>query len=455
MPSPTDFDAQIQAVAADPSRQGALALEQLYRRAKEAGQADAFREAIARALSLSEKSALLDAWGCRLDILPLKQAVPGAEANQSSPTQLWSLAISLSVVLGMIWSLFSGGKPPLPAPEVATPLFWLGWAPVTAVMILGFIGAAGRDPERRRVIVMACFVILALSFLSGWLVGGRKDSASILAALHLPILAWMAVGVAATAQFQDRPAQHIGFILKSAEALVASGIFLAGAGMFGMLTLGIFNVLGVHFPESWISRCAALVLGTIPVLGIASTIDPSRSPGGQDFSTGAARLMRLLTRLLLTPVLGVLAIYVLWFIPRYFWRPFEERAVLIIYNASLAAVLLLVVLSVPHLNEEISAFWSKSLRRGIRAVCALAMILNLYSLSAVVVRTMRYGLSPNRHATIGWNVVTLCILASITISQFRSPAADWKERFQASFARFLPLAALWALWVLLASPWIR
>ena len=128
---------------------------------------------------------------------------------------------------------------------------------------------------------------------------------------------------------------------------------------------------------------------------------------------------------------------------------------LIIYNASVAAVLLLVVLSVPHLNEEISALWSRSLRRGIRVVCALAMILNLYSLSAVVVRTMRYGLSANRHATVGWNVVTLCILVSITVSQFRSSTSDWRERFQASFARFLPLAALWAFWVLLASPWIR
>jgi hypothetical protein len=264
----------------------------------------------------------------------------------------------------------------------------------------------------------------------------------------------MAVGAASTARFQERPAQRMAFILKSAEALVASGIYVAGAGIFGALTVGIFDVLGVRFPESWLRRCAALVLGMIPVLGIASTIDPGRSPAGQDFSTGAARLMRLLTRLLLTPVLGVLAVYVLWFIPRYFWRPFEERAVLIVYNASLAAVLLLVVLSVPYLNEEISAFWSKSLRRGVRAVCALAMILNLYSLSAVVVRTLRYGLSPNRHATIGWNVVTLCILASITVSQFRASTPDWRARFQTSFARFLPLAALWALWVLLVSPWL-
>ncbi len=454
MPSRADFDAQIQAAIVAPFRQGAAALEQLYRRAEEAGHADAFREGIARALPLSKKSALLDAWGCRLDILPLEQAAAEPETAQRSPSEVWGLATSLSAILGVTWFLLSGGKPPVPSPEVASPLFWLGWAPAAAVVILAFIGTASRDPERRRPVAAACCVVVALSVLCWWLVGSRKDSASILTALHLPILGWMAVGVASTARFQERPAQRIAFILKSAEALVACGIYVAGAGIFGALTLGIFDVLGVHFPESWISRCAALVLGMIPVLGIASTIDPGRSPAGQDYSTGAARLMRLLARLLLTPVLGVLTIYVLWFIPRYFWRPFEQRAVLIIYNASLAAVLLLVVLSVPYLNEEISAFWSKSLRRGIRVLCALAMILNLYSLSAVIVRTLRYGLSPNRHATIGWNVVTLCIVASITAGQFRASADNWKERFQTSFARFLPLAALWALWVLLVSPWI-
>ena len=167
-----------------------------------------------------------------------------------------------------------------------------------------------------------------------------------------------------------------------------------------------------------------------------------------------ARLIRLLTRLLLTPVLGVLAVYVLWFIPRYFWRPFEERAVLIVYNASLVAVLLLVILSVPYLHEEISAFWSRLIRRAIQAICVLALLLNVYSLSAVVVRTMRYGISPNRHAIIGWNVVTLCILASVTLSQFVASDSAWRERFHAAFARFLPMAALWTLWVLFASPWI-
>jgi hypothetical protein len=155
MPLPTDFDEQIQAAIAAPFRLGAPALERLYRRAGESGHADAFREAIARALPSSEKSALLDAWGCRLDILPLERAAREAETAQRGPAQVWGLAISLSVVLGVIWLWFSGGKPPVPAPEVASPLFWLRWAPAAAVVILAFIGAASRDPGRRRAIVAA------------------------------------------------------------------------------------------------------------------------------------------------------------------------------------------------------------------------------------------------------------------------------------------------------------
>ena len=455
MDSPTDINGQVQAAVKDPSGQGALMLERLYRQSIEEGQQESFCAAITRALSTSGRSALLDAWGYRLKILPV-DAIPEARpAIQSSAARLWGCAVVLSVLLGLVWSVFSRGKPPMPIPEVAAPLFWLGWAPVTALFIMGFTVAVRQARDSGRIFGTAALTIGALSLLSGWTATGREGAVPLLIAFHLPFLAWITVGAAATTQVQDRAVQRMSFILKSAEALLAAGIYVAGMGIFGGLTLGIFAVLGVRFPADWISRCAALAIGVVPVLAIATTYDPRLSPAEQDFSTGPARLMRLFSRLLLAPVLGVLAVYLLWFIPRYFWRPFEERAVLITYNASLAAVLMLIVLAVPYFQEEISAAWLKLLRQGIRAICFFALILNIYSLSAVIVRTIRYGISPNRHAIIGWDLVTLCILASILIGEIRSDASNWTERFRKSFARFLPLVTLWALWVLLFSPWIQ
>jgi len=455
MSSPADFDSKIRAVAKEPSSQGALILEQLYRQAIEHEQQKSFCAAIARALCSTQRSTLLDAWGYRLNILPLGESAGTDRTIPSGASRLWGVAIPISIVLGLIWSLFSGGKPPVPSPALASPFFWLGWGPLTALLIVVFFAAVNRAREQRRVFGIAALAIIALPFLSGWMVWGRKDAVASLTAFHLPLLAWIVLGAAATLRVQNGPVQRMSFILKSAEVLVVSGIYLAGAGLFGLLTLGIFDVLGVHFPVNWVNRCTALGLGVLPILAIASIYDPRLSPAEQDFSTGPARLMRLLTRLLLTPVLGVLAIYILWFIPRYFWRAFEERAVLLVYDLSLAAVLLLIVLMVPHLREEMSASWLRWLRQGIGAICGFALILNVYSLSAVTARTVRYGISPNRHAIIGWNIVTLCILASIIVGQIRADASNWTERFQESFARFLPLAALWILWVLLVSPWIR
>jgi len=450
MPSSTEFDSLIQTAAASPC-QSASSLERLYRQAVRQGEQESFRAALARAFSSGRRSALLDAWGYRLDILPVEEPAKGDARIQPAESHIWTAAISMSIVSGLVWALLGGGKPPLPFPDQAAPLFWVGWAPVTALLIMGFLLATGRVGGQRRIFPMAAAAIAVLSFV-GW---ARKDSAPVLTAFHFPFLIWIGLGAAATWRIRNRALQRIGFITKSAEALVTAGIYLAGAGVFGVLTMGIFDILGIHFAQEWIHRCAAFVLGLLPVLAVASIYNPRLSPAEQDFSTGPARLMRLLTRLLLTPVLAVLAIYVLWFIPRYFWRPFEERAVLIVYNATLAAVLLVIVLAIPHLDEEMSARWRKLLRQGISAICVLAFILNLYSFAAVISRTVRFGISPNRHAVIGWNIVTLLMLGSILVGQIRSGSSDWSDRFRESFVRFLPLAALFALWVIVASPWIR
>jgi hypothetical protein len=432
-----------------------LILEQLYRQAVQQGHQESFCEAIARAFSSTGPSALLDAWGYRLNILPLGESIQADKRIQSAQTHLWVTAISMSILSGIIWSILAGGKPPLPFPNQAAPLFWLGWAPITALLIVAFLLAAGGVRDQARTLTVAGLAIGAISFLFGWMAWGRKDAVPFLTAFHLPFLTWIIVGAAMTLRLPNRAAQRMSFILKSAEALVTGGIYLAGTGILGLLTLGIFNVLGIHFTEDWISRCAALALGVVPILAVASIYDPRLSPAQQNFFNGPAPLMRLLTRLLLTPALGVLAVYVLWFIPRYFLRPFEERAVLIVYNATLAAVLLLIVLAIPNLNEELSAFWLKSLRHAITAMSFLALVLNFYALSAAISRTVRYGISPNRHAIIGWNVVTLFMLGSIMVSQIRASASDWAEHFRESFGRFLPLVAFFALWVLLASSWIR
>ena len=455
MTSPDDIDTAVQAALKVPPTRGACMLEHLYRQSDKRGLQEPFRAAIVRTLSVPDPNLLMSFWGYRLGVLPLDEFAQAPVRIDSDALRLWRRALSLSVLLGLIWLVFSGGRPPVPSPDVASPLFWLGWAPATTLLIMIFIASESQTRGQFRIMTAAALILVVSASWSGWISRGIKGPIPLLIAIHLPILSWIVLGAAATLRGEERALQRMSFILKSAEALVASAIYFGGAGIFGILTLGIFNVLGIHFPESWINRGGAVTLGLLPVLAIASTYNPRLAPAGQDFSTGPARLMRLLCRLLLAPTLAVLVIYVFWFIPRYFWRAFEERSVLLVYNASLAGVLLLLVLAIPHVREELSVTWQNVLRHGVKTIGTLSLILNLYSLSAVVNRTMRLGMSANRHAILGWNMVTLCLLTSILAGQWRSDTSNWAQRFRESFARILPLLALWVAWVLLATPLFR
>ncbi len=89
------------------------------------------------------------------------------------------------------------------------------------------------------------------------------------------------------------------------------------------------------------------------------------------------------------------------------------------------------------------------LRGAILATSALTFLLNLYALAAVASRTVTYGLTPNRHAVLGWNVITLLFFAIVTLKTWRPGVGDWAIPLSQWIGRFVFVPVAWALWVLL------
>ncbi len=158
-----------------------------------------------------------------------------------------------------------------------------------------------------------------------------------------------------------------------------------------------------------------------------------------------------MTRLLLPLTLGVLAIYTFYFIPVYFWRPFEERDVLIVYNATIIAILVLIALSVAYTDGQ-TLRQQTLLRYALHVLGILTGLLNLYALIAIVYRINAYGFTPNRYAVLGWNVITLIILVVIVATLWRAQPNTWAIKLRASLARMSILTVVWALWVLFILP---
>ncbi len=171
----------------------------------------------------------------------------------------------------------------------------------------------------------------------------------------------------------------------------------------------------------------------------------------QNWTTGLARILRILTRLMLPLALGLLAVYVFVFIPLYFWRPFQEREVLIVYNATILAILVLLTVSATAPDEQ-SPRRNSILRYAVLTLGGITWLLNVYALAAIISRTFELGLTPNRYAVLGWNIVTLLMLLVITIRLWRVPPDRWVQVFRESIARISVLAVVWGLWVLLGLP---
>jgi hypothetical protein len=164
------------------------------------------------------------------------------------------------------------------------------------------------------------------------------------------------------------------------------------------------------------------------------------------------KLAALLARFLLPLTLLVLLVYLV-FILFNFRAPFENREVLIIYNAMLFAVVALLVGATPISQADLSPNLARWLRRGIIGVAALALLVSLYALAAILYRTAIDRLTPNRLTFIGWNVVNIGLLILILLLQWRSDRGHWLSGLYRAFSAGSVGYAVWTLAVILVLPW--
>jgi len=413
------------------------------------GHKSAFTKAITQCAAEHPDNVLFSAWAYRLDVETLIQE---SQDVQRSQLRHWGIAILASLVLGGLYAALAGSAPPVPVPGQANPSFWIGWSPLLALGVLAFLAATYRNPERDVWSVAAGMVIILLSLATAWTNWNRTDAVAILSSIHLPFVLWAAVGGYLTLGRATTAREFSAYILKSLEAALTGGVYLLAGIASAALTVGMFAALGVTLPETLLQTIAAWGIGIIPLLAVASVYSPSKSAMHQDWTTGLARILRILTRLMLPPALGLLTVYLVWFIPLHFWRPFQEREVLIVYNVTIMAIIGLVIGAVPGPDERLLARYETLLRYGALATSVLTLVLNAYALAAIASRTFGHGLTPNRHAVFGWNIVTLIVLTVLIMRLWRATSHTWADLLHRSIGRVMLLPIVWTLWVLFGLP---
>jgi hypothetical protein len=434
-----DLNSEFQAAKDDPQK-----LEQLYQAAQQSGQLEVFQSTMLTLYRENSDNLLYAAWYYRL--IQVEEITPKPRRGVN-----WLLAVPLSILTGLIFWLLSDIDSLVYLDVIPHLILW--WSPIATMSALVFLSVTAKINYIRGValglglLAATVYVMLIAPALDApW----RINDYLVLAAIHLPLLCWCALGIAVLG-LRSSTADRFAFLIKSIEVMITAGLYLIAGVVLGGITIGMFAALGISLSDIWLRLIAAGGFGLLPVMAVASVYDPTKSPSEQDFDQGLSKFNATMMRLLLPLTLGVLTIYLL-VIPFNFLEPYENRELLIVYNLMLFAIMGLLLGVTPIRGDDLSPQLQKWLRRGIITVAILAVIVSLYALSATVYRTIGGGMTINRLTIIGWNAINISILLGLVYKQFKGSPEQWITSLKSVFSLGTNAYLVWGLFLVLVLP---
>lgn len=260
-----------------------------------------------------------------------------------------------------------------------------------------------------------------------------------LTALHLPIALWLGVGIAYAAGRWSEVDGRMDLIRFSGELFIYYVLIALGGGVLVGFTAIIFEAIGVDiepFIEAWLLPCA---VGAVPVA--AWLVEAKQSV--------IENMAPVLTRLF-TPMFAAV---LLTFLGALLWtgRGIDvEREVLIAFDMLLLVVLGLLLYSVSARDPR-SPPGTFDLVQIVLVVSAL--LADAVALWAIAARITEFGLTPNRVAGLGMNVILLVNLAwsAVAYVRFLRGRGTFRslEKWQTDY---LPVYAAWAAIVVVVFP---
>jgi hypothetical protein len=253
-----NFIPEIQEIGSDPEK-----LESLYQRAQHAGEVRAFERALLACYEEAPDNLLYSAWFYRL-----RQSAPAPEKPRRAIN--WALAIPLSILTGLIFWLLSDFNAPLFLDHLPHLVLW--WSPIAAMSALVFMTLTAKQNQVRALALglgLAAVTVYVILCAPGLQVSWKTNNYLDLAAIHIPLLCWIALGISILG-FKSSTADRFAFMVKSIEVIITAGLYLIAGMVFGGITIGMFAALSIDLPELWLRLIAAGGFGLLPLLAVAN-----------------------------------------------------------------------------------------------------------------------------------------------------------------------------------------
>ncbi|HBB91640.1 MAG TPA: hypothetical protein DC042_07945 [Bacteroidales bacterium] len=293
-------------------------------------------------------------------------------------------------------------------------------------------------PIKKQLIISAVIAVSAL-YMNLLPVNGKSDTL-MLACIHLPLFMWALWGYTFTGDQFKIHQRRTDFLRFNGELVVMTTVMLIAGAILSAVTIGLFELINLKIEEFYFRNIAVWGLAASPILGTYIVL--SNPQLVKNVSPVIAKVF--------TPLVLVMLVVYLIAIVITGKDPYNDREFLLIFNLLLIGVMAIILFSVAETSKTGG---NKTGTLLLFMLSIVTIIVNGIALSAIIFRITEWGITPNRLAVLGGNLLILINLMMVTYQIFKSlKNVNELVSVENSIASFLPVYTVWTVVVTFIFP---
>lgn len=400
-------------------------LEQLYHDDK-----NAFESGFEEAYQEIEKSELSGFWKIRLDYDKLPDMI-----KKSNPLDIF-IMISVCLLTGFLIKI------PYIFNVRMTEIFYFKNTGIIvfAGLTIYVVWSNKFFDLKRDTLILVAFLILTI-YINILPAVTDRDSINLVY-IHLPLLLWCIFGLVFIDFNLKDKIKRIEFIRYNGDLAILMALIVIAGGILTGITIGLFGAIGINIEKFYMENI--VIIGAVSVPVIATYIISNYTVLTNKIAPVIANIFSPLV--LLTAIIFLLA---LAFSGK---DPYSDRDFLLIFNIMLIGVMAVIVFSISETSTTSRQKFSELI---LFALSIITVIIDLIALSAIFYRLGTFGITPNRLAVLGSNILILGNLTLLIIDLYK---VNFKKAMikevELTIAKYLPVYIVWILFVIFVFPLI-
>ena len=288
--------------------------------------------------------------------------------------------------------------------------------------------------------IIVPFLLTAVSVLYVNLLPNLKTDSITLALIHLPLLMWATLGYSFLGKEIDHIQKRIQFLRFNGDLVVTIGLLFLSGVVFTLITFGLFELINIKIETFYIKNIASWGLAALPI--IANYLIQNNPSLINKVSPTIAKIF--------TPLVTVLLLVYVSTVIYTGKSPYSDRNLLIVFNVLLIIVMALILFSIAEIDKNDSNHFKVVL---LLSLACITILINGIALYAILHRLWDLGISPNRLAVMGSNLIIFInlILVAIKFAQILRQKENLKA-VELTIAKYLPVYILWIVFVCFLLP---